>query len=164
MEEHRRNLKSPSQAQTSTNWRIKENTPRSRPRPSRDRQDARHDRNNSQEPSETPVAVTRLYVGNLLYTIQREQVESLFTENGFQISGMTMSIDPFTGRNPSYAFVDFGTAEEAARAMETLNGADLLGRPLRIKPNVERAKGQGAFQSRIMKYDQGREKREFRQG
>jgi len=49
-----------------------------------------------------------------------------------------MSIDPFTGRNPSYCFVDFKSAEDASRAMETLQGATIRDRPVKIKPKTQR--------------------------
>lgn len=50
-----------------------------------------------------------------------------------------IAVDPFTGRNPSYCFVDVGSKEEAARAMTELDGKELLGRMVRIKPGVQRS-------------------------
>jgi len=50
-----------------------------------------------------------------------------------------MSIDPYTGRNPSYCFVELKTKEEADRAMRELNGKDLLGRPVKIGPGIARS-------------------------
>lgn len=47
-----------------------------------------------------------------------------------------IAIDPFTGRNPSYCFVDLETKELADRAMTELDGRDILGRPVKIKPGV----------------------------
>lgn len=49
---------------------------------------------------------------------------------------MDFSVDPFTSRNPSYCFVDMETKEQADRAMRELNGVDLLGRPVKIRPGV----------------------------
>jgi RNA recognition motif-containing protein len=96
-------------------------------------------------------------VGNLLYTASRTDVEALFTENGFVISGISMAVDPFTGRNPSYAFVDFETAEEASRAMEALNGMEVLGRGVKINPGVRRQEGSGAVkEGRGRGYDSGK--------
>jgi RNA recognition motif-containing protein len=46
---------------------------------------------------------------------------------------ISISIDPFTGRNPSYCFVDFNSSEEAQRAIVELNEKNMLGRPLRIR-------------------------------
>lgn len=47
-----------------------------------------------------------------------------------------IAIDPFTGRNPSYCFVDLETRELANKAMTELDGRDMLGRPVKIKPGV----------------------------
>jgi RNA recognition motif-containing protein len=41
-----------------------------------------------------------------------------------------MSIDPFTGRNPSYCFVDFHSPDDAAQALNKLEGAIIRDRPL----------------------------------
>lgn len=47
-----------------------------------------------------------------------------------------IAIDPFTGRNPSYCFVDLESKELADRAMVALDGREMLGRPIKIKPGV----------------------------
>lgn len=52
---------------------------------------------------------------------------------------ITISIDPFTGRNPSYCFVELATKEQAELAMRELNGIDMLGRPVKIKPGVSKS-------------------------
>ncbi len=50
-----------------------------------------------------------------------------------------MSVDPFTGRNPSYCFVELSTADQAKAAMQELNGQNLLGRPVKVKPGVAKS-------------------------
>jgi hypothetical protein len=50
-----------------------------------------------------------------------------------------MSVDPFTGRNPSYCFIELSTANQARAAIEQLNGKDILGRP--VKMNLANASG-----------------------
>ena len=47
-----------------------------------------------------------------------------------------ISIDPFTGRNPSYCFVELETKEKSEQAMQQLDGRDFLGRPVKIRPGV----------------------------
>ena len=84
---------------------------------------------------------TRLYVGNLLYSAQATDVEQFFTDNAFQVAQINMSTDPFTGRNPSYCFVDLETADAATRAMSELNGKEVLGRPVKINPGVKKSFG-----------------------
>ena len=57
---------------------------------------------------------------------------------------IAISIDPFTARNPSYCFVELATKDQADQAMEKLNGADLLGRPVEVKPGVPKSSRTGA--------------------
>jgi len=45
-----------------------------------------------------------------------------------------MSIDPVSGRNPGYCFVDFYDAETANRALMALPSVTILGRTLRVGP------------------------------
>ena len=68
-------------------------------------------------------------------------MEQFFTDNGFQVAQINMSTDPFTGRNPSYCFVDLETVDEANRAMNELNGKEVLGRPVKINPGVKKSFG-----------------------
>ena len=80
----------------------------------------------------------RVYVGNMPYHAQREDLEKFLIEAGFQIERLDMTIDPFTGRNPSYCFVEFPSLAEAQRAISELPGAHFMGRPL--KANVHTPK------------------------
>ncbi|SMR45736.1 unnamed protein product [Zymoseptoria tritici ST99CH_1E4] len=49
-----------------------------------------------------------------------------------------MSIDAFTGRNPSYCFVDLHTEDDAGSALQTMQGQLVRGRPVRLSRNTER--------------------------
>ena len=51
-----------------------------------------------------------------------------------------MSIDPYSGRNPSYCFVELATKEQADRALLELDGKEMLGRPLKLGPGVARSR------------------------
>ena len=150
---------------------MKDTTARPEPAPqTRNNRSFNQNRNETSSPGarDSSAPGTRLYVGNLLYTASRQDVEALFVENGFAITGISMSVDPFTGRNPSYAFVDFETAEDANRAMENLNGMEVGGRAVKINPGVRRQGGQGGqggetgTQSRVRNYDARRGGREER--
>ncbi|PLB46126.1 RNA-binding domain-containing protein [Aspergillus steynii IBT 23096] len=88
----------------------------------------------------------RLYVGNMPYTAKSEDVQALFTAAEFPIERIDIAIDPFTGRNPSYCFVDLETKELAERAMVELDGHDMLGRPVKIKPGVVKSQSERSQQ------------------
>lgn len=66
----------------------------------------------------------------------------------FDSERIDIAVDPFTGRNPSYCFVDLRTKEHAERAMTELDGHDMLGRPVRIKPGVAKSSERPAEQTR----------------
>ncbi|RMY31265.1 hypothetical protein D0865_15045 [Hortaea werneckii] len=70
------------------------------------------------------MASLRLYVGSLPYVAQKLEVEQLFVDNDLPIKKVDISIDPFTGRNPGYSFVDFHTIEDAERALETCRASE----------------------------------------
>ncbi len=52
-----------------------------------------------------------------------------------------MSTDPFTGRNPSYCFVELQTQKQAEQAIRELNGKDLVGRPVKVGPGIAPYRG-----------------------
>ncbi|KAH0542298.1 hypothetical protein FGG08_003325 [Glutinoglossum americanum] len=81
----------------------------------------------------------RIYIGNMPYMAKPEDVEALFADKGYKVERIDISIDPFTGRNPSYCFVELETKEHADRVMSELNGTELLGRPLKIGPGVAKS-------------------------
>ena len=80
----------------------------------------------------------RMYVGNLIYTAQPGDITAFFEGAGFKVTNIQISMDPMTGRNPSYCFVDFETPEEAQRAKNQLNGQQILGREVKINEGVHR--------------------------
>ena len=62
------------------------------------------------------------------------------SELTFNRKGVDIFIDPFTGRNPSYCFIDFDSEEDAANALQTITGQDLYGRPIKVKPATVKRK------------------------
>lgn len=71
----------------------------------------------------------RIYIGNLRYQAKPDDIEDLLKANDFgHFTNIDISVDPFTGRNPSYCFVDFPDTDSAKNAMEVLEGKELLGR------------------------------------
>ena len=79
----------------------------------------------------------KLYVGNLPYSFTSDQLRDLFSQAGAIVDVVVIS-DRATGRSKGFGFVEFATDAEAAKAVETLNGKDIEGRPLVV--NVARPK------------------------
>ncbi|KAK7918192.1 RNA recognition domain-containing protein [Apiospora marii] len=93
-----------------------------------------------QDDSATAAAIAegrRIYLGNLVYTAKVEDVEALLEEHGCKgadYKNTHISVDPFSGRNPGYCFVEFATKESADAAMAGLEGMPLFDRPVKCRP------------------------------
>src|SRR3954471_10705053 len=88
---------------------------------------------------------TKLYVGNLAFQTTSEELQSLFAQAG-TVESASVVEDRMTGRSRGFAFVEMATKEEAAAAIEQLNGKELGGRALKVneaKPRENRAGGGG---------------------
>src|SRR5690242_2620457 len=86
---------------------------------------------------------TRLYVGNPSFNTNAEGVRAAFQEFG-TVSDVHLVSDRETGRSRGFAFVTMGTPEEAAKAIEGMDGRTLDGRPLRVNEAEQRqARGGG---------------------
>jgi RNA recognition motif-containing protein len=80
---------------------------------------------------------TRLYVGNLSFNTTADGVRTAFQQFG-TVSDVHLVSDRETGRSRGFAFVTMGTPEEAAKAIEGMDGKTLDGRPLRVNEAEQR--------------------------
>lgn len=80
---------------------------------------------------------TKLFIGNLDYTVTSEDLRDAFGKIGNVIDAVVIT-DRETRRSRGFGFVEFATAEEAEKAVKELNGSELKGR----KINVNEAKPQ----------------------
>jgi cold-inducible RNA-binding protein len=88
---------------------------------------------------------TKLYVGNLSFRTTSEELRDAFAAVG-TVESASVIEDRDTGRSRGFAFVEMGTAEEAAAAIEQFNGKDFGGRNLTVneaKPRTDRGGGGG---------------------
>ena len=86
-----------------------------------------------------------LYVGNLPYSIDSSQLESLFEAYGAVNSAQVIN-DRDTGRSKGFGFVEMANDQEADAAIEGLNGKEEEGRALTVnvaRPREERGGGGG---------------------
>lgn len=72
-----------------------------------------------------------IYVGNLAYSITQENLTEVFAEYG-KVKRVHVPTDRETGRMRGFAFVEMETPEEEASAIEELNGAEWMGRELKV--------------------------------
>ena len=75
---------------------------------------------------------TKIYVGNLPYSVTDSSLQSNFAEFGGVSSAKVMT-DRETGRSKGFGFVEVPNDEEAAKMLTELNGFELNGRQLVVK-------------------------------
>ncbi|MDX2086385.1 MAG: RNA-binding protein, partial [Kofleriaceae bacterium] len=80
---------------------------------------------------------TRLYVGNLSFNTTADGVRTAFEQFG-TVSDVHLVTDRETGRARGFAFVTMGTPDEAAKAIQSMDGQILDGRPLRVNEAEQR--------------------------
>ncbi len=86
-----------------------------------------------------------IYVGNLSYQVTQDDLKQAFEEYG-TVNRVQVPTDRETGRVRGFAFVEMGTEEEEAAAIEALDGAEWMGRDLKVnkaKPREERGSSGG---------------------
>ena len=72
-----------------------------------------------------------VYVGNLSYDVTQDDLNSVFGEYG-TVKRVTLPTDRETGRVRGFAFVDLDSDAEEQAAIEALDGAEWMGRDLRV--------------------------------
>lgn len=88
---------------------------------------------------------TKLYVGNLAYSVDKSRLEEIFGEFGTVASAQVI-MDRETGRSKGFGFVEMGSDQEAQAAISALNGKNFDGRNLTVneaRPQEPRSGGFG---------------------
>lgn len=74
---------------------------------------------------------SRLYVGNLAYSVSGSDLEELFSQAG-EVQSATVITDKFSGQSKGFGFVEMATAGDAATAIQRFNETDLKGRNIKV--------------------------------
>jgi RNA recognition motif-containing protein len=72
-----------------------------------------------------------IYVGNLSYEIGEADLKEVFAEYG-TVKRVHLPTDRETGRKRGFAFVEMETENEESTAIDTLDGAEWMGRQLKV--------------------------------
>lgn len=72
-----------------------------------------------------------LYVGNLSYDVTRDDLERVFAEYG-DVKRVSLPTDRETGRPRGFAFVDMAAETQEETVIESLDGAEWMGREMRV--------------------------------
>jgi cold-inducible RNA-binding protein len=83
---------------------------------------------------------TKLYIGNLSYSLTDQDLSKLFSPFG-EVKSARVVTDKETGRSKGFGFVEMGTDDEAQKAIEGMDGNEVQGRQLKVneaRPRPER--------------------------
>jgi len=73
----------------------------------------------------------KLYVGNLPFKVDREQLMELFSSYG-EIEEAVVISDKFSGRSKGFGFVTFKEDEAGQKAISEMNDKEVEGRKLKV--------------------------------
>jgi RNA recognition motif-containing protein len=80
---------------------------------------------NNNEKEEKSMQGSKLYVGNLKYSVTNDQLNDIFSNHG-----EVKSVNIIEGKG--FGFVEMSSSVEAGKAKDALNDTDFEGRPLKI--------------------------------
>ena len=86
-----------------------------------------------------------IYVGNRSYQASDDDLLEVFEAIG-SVDSASIIFDRYSGRSKGFGFVEMPNDEEATRAIEELDGKELLGRPLKVnqaRPREDRPRRGG---------------------
>ena len=96
---------------------------------------------------------SKIYVGNLPYSINDASLQHNFSEYG-SVSSAKVMMDRDTGRSKGFGFVEMSSAAEAQAAIDGLHGKNMGGRDLTVnvarpmEPRAPRSGGYGNYGGR----------------
>jgi RNA recognition motif-containing protein len=93
-------------------------------------------------PPVPPGRYVSIFVGNLPFRAEQEDVIELFASYG-EVVNCSLPLERDTGRKRGFAFVEMADPELETKAIDGLQGAELMGRPLRINKAEPRGGGGG---------------------
>ena len=83
-----------------------------------------------------------IYVGNLSFDAEVEDLQHLFGEYG-EVRKCTVPLDRDTGRKRGFAFVDMANASDETKAINDLQDVEWMGRNIRVNKAEPRTGGGG---------------------
>eukprot|EP01092_Planopodium_desertum_P011551 TRINITY_DN52676_c0_g1_i1.p1 TRINITY_DN52676_c0_g1~~TRINITY_DN52676_c0_g1_i1.p1 ORF type:complete len:103 (-),score=10.20 TRINITY_DN52676_c0_g1_i1:20-328(-) len=86
-----------------------------------------------------------IYVSNLSFAVQDEDLREFFTEYG-EVSSAKVIMDKFTNRSKGFGFVEMPDDAAAQKAIAELDGGMVEGRAIKVmiaKPREERSNSNG---------------------
>ncbi len=80
-----------------------------------------------------------IFVGSLPFSLEEAELKGFFEEYG-EVSSARIISDKFSGRSKGFGFIEMPNDEEAKKAIEELNGAEVDGRTIVVNESIEKPK------------------------
>ena len=85
-----------------------------------------------------------IFVGNLAYEITEKDLTDVFAEYG-TVQRVHIPVDRETGNKRGFAFVEMESKTQEESAIAALDGADWMGREMKVNQAREREQKSGSF-------------------
>jgi len=92
-----------------------------------------------------------IYVGNLSYEVTQDDLNAVFAEYG-EVKRVHLPKDRETGRSRGFGFVEMSTEEEEEQAISALDGANWMGRDMKVnkaRPREQKGRSFGGNRNRF---------------
>ncbi len=86
-----------------------------------------------------------IYVGNLSHEVTEDSLREAFEPFG-QVESVNIIKDRFSGESRGFGFLEMPSKQEAEKAIEEMNGKDLMGRAVNVneaRPKTNRRDSRG---------------------
>ncbi len=80
-----------------------------------------------------------LYIGNLHYNVNEEELKEIFKEYG-EVMSVKIITDKYTGNSKGFGFIEMLNDAEANKAIDNLNGTEIRGKKVIVNQARERGK------------------------
>jgi len=80
-----------------------------------------------------------IFVGSLPFSLEEAELKGFFEEYG-EVASARIITDKFSGRSKGFGFIEMPNDEEAKKAIEELNGAEVDGRTIVVNESIEKPK------------------------
>ena len=90
----------------------------------------------------------KLFVGNLPYSANEQDLQNFFADNGVTIDIVTVMRDRMTGQARGFGFVEINDDAAAQRAVDNCHGKEMMGRTLVVNEARPKTEGEGGGRPR----------------
>jgi RNA recognition motif-containing protein len=81
-----------------------------------------------------------IFAGSLPFSLEETELKEFFEEYG-EVASVKIITDKFSGRSKGFGFIEMPNEEEAKKAIEELNGAEIDGRAIVVNEALEKKEG-----------------------